>query len=705
MRYSGQYRMPDSDVLASPRGPATPFLTSNKPLAFVRQRWDFLAVLLLTLASIPAAFLQPRTLVLVGDPAPLDDSWMLDIIFKASHGVWLGRDVAFTYGPLFQWLSSAPASWLGLTMGVIYGTHNALPLWCSFLFDWLSLCLLIPEQPPWKRFLLLLLLSVFWSPSDVRCSAIIFLFAVSIRSWSAVRHSSLKPALAGVIGSILCLGAFLVSADTGVHAVIALVVSLAAVGWDSRHDSPAIRRYAIVLVWFVICSTVLVLITNAIMSKPLDFGFWNTSFAIVSNYRWMEASQMAKEGKAHILAASLTGAVVFLIRGLTGRRQGSGITVQPSFLIGAFCFAVLAMQSGLVRSDMEHIAIAIFPMVFFIGTLLFACGSGALSTILVLTAMGGSWLLGGPSPLFSPGDIASRYSRAWRPVSECPVGMGEFSGACFPSSFTDVLRATAGYLQQQTGPRQPILVFPYQTLFGMAANREVAGGLMQTYLASGSYLSQLEIRGLERSSPPVGLFLPPGDLSDPIDGVSNFTRSPEVWFWIAQHYREDREVAPGVLGLVRIKDRPIRFDMVAQPIGPPSISYRIHKRSVRLDIGATGWPADGSDFLRLRLTIHYGVCLTLRKPQRLQLEMTRSDGSHELRSFVVPPNVSSDVWIFPWNEEGLAAYFLATEAQWRSNPRPSISYLRLWVSPLDWVSCVPESLDIEAVDAVRLRAK
>lgn len=683
----------------------TPSLVTNKPLAFMRQRWDFLGVLLLMLASIPASLLQPRTLVLVGDPAPLDDSWMLDIVFKASHGTWLGRDVAFTYGPLFQWLSSAPARWLGPTMGVIYGTHSVFPLWCSFLFDWMALRLLIPEQPPWKRFLLLLLLSVFWSPSDMRCSAIILLFALFFRGWSAVRRASFKPALAGGIASILCLGSFLVSADTGVYAGVTLVVSLAAAGWESSRDSPAIRRYAIVLAWFVICSTALVFITNAILAKPLEFDFWKTSFAIVRSYRWMEPSQMAKEGKVYILAAWLAGAVAFLIRGFTKCREGDRITSQPGFLIGAFSFAVVTMQSGLVRSDMEHIAIAIFPMVFFVGTLVFACDSPAVSTILVLAAIAASWFLGGPNLLFSPRDIASRYSRAWRPLSECPIGMSEFSGACFSSSFAELLRATASYLRQQTEPQQPILVFPYQTLFGIAANREVAGGLMQTYLASGSYLSQVELRGLERSSPLAGLFLPPGDLSDPIDGVSNFTRSPDVWFWIAEHYQEDREIAPGVFGLVRIKDRPTRFDMVAQPIGPPRVNYRIHKRSVLLDIGPISWPADGADFLRLRLTIRYGVCLRLRKPQRLQLEITRSDGSHELRSFVVRPNVPSAVWIFPWDEDGLAAYFRGTEAQWRSDPRPSVSYLRLWVSPLDWVSCVPESLDIEAVEAVRLRAQ
>ena len=63
--------------------------------------------------------------------------------------------------------------------------------------------------------------------------------------------------------------------------------------------------------------------------------------------------------------------------------------------------------------------------------------------------------------------------------------------------------------------------------------------------------------------------------------------------------------------------------------------------------GARSWTSvspigqPGADFLRLRLTVRYGFWWKLRKPERMQLEITRADGSSELRWFVAQPNVSN----------------------------------------------------------------
>ena len=116
-----------------------------------------------------------------------------------------------------------------------------------------------------------------------------------------------------------------------------------------------------------------------------------------------------------------------------------------------------------------------------------------------------------------------------------------------------MLQSASSYLGQHSGPQDHIVVFPYQTKFGIASHRNVAGGLMQAYTASGPYLSQLEIAGLESAPAPAGLYLPDADMRDlseadlvrwrnldlslPVDGTYNFTRTPEVWFWMLQHYR------------------------------------------------------------------------------------------------------------------------------------------------------------------------
>ena len=121
-----------------------------------------------------------------------------------------------------------------------------------------------------------------------------------------------------------------------------------------------------------------------------------------------------------------------------------------------------------------------------------------------------------------------------------------------------------------------------------------------------------------------------------------------------------------------------------------------------MDLGNPLWPADGPDFLRLRPTARYGPLWKLRKPERLQLEITRADGSRNVQSFVVDPNVSSEVWFYPWNQADLGQYFDGDESRWRTSPRPTITHLRLLVTPLDWISQQPDSIVIESADAVRM---
>ena len=675
----------------------------------LRRYSDLVAVLFLMLASLPAAILSSRSLVVVSSPNLLDDSWLLDTSFKASRGVWLGRDVGFTYGPLFQWLSRAPSRWMGLSMGSVYATWNMWPLWGTFLCGWLTLRLLLPEQPAWKRFLLLLLLSVFWLPADLRISFAVLLFALFLRGWSAIQQQRLRPGLLGCSAALLCAVAFLYSADSGIYAMAALLISLLGVAWEGRRELGSFGRYGVALLSSAAASIALVLVINAIMTRPLDFGFWRNSLAIVSAYRWMEPSMMTKAGKIQLLATLLAGGVIFLLRRIIRSKGDVSIAASSGFLLSAFLFAIVTMQSGLVRSDAGHIAIASFAMIVFSGVILFSLQSRAASVVGISAAILCSILCAHPASMFYPSSIRHRYAQVRHPLTECPNDFKEFNRVCFPEELPGLLSAGSDYLQQYSGAADSIVVFPYQTMFGIASSRNVAGGLMQSYLASGPYLSRLDIAGLERAAAPAGLYFPDIDpahdtnwvASLAIDGVPNFTRSPEVWFWIFRHYRSGEPVAPGIVGLLRDDARAARISMQSRPLAIAAQTFPIRKRSSTLDLGAPAWPSGDADFLRLRLTVRYSFWWKLRKPERLQLEITRADGSRDLRSFIVEPNTESEVWFFPWSESDLACYFDADETHWRAGPRPAITNLRLWTTPLDWVSVQPDAVIVQAVDAVK----
>jgi hypothetical protein len=689
------------DELATQAGLPAPRPAARTWRSCLQSRWDLLAVVLLVLASLPVQWLVPGTLYV--SPAGInliDDSWHLDTSFKASRGVWFGRDVVFTYGPLFQWLASAPVRWRNISMGAIYGTCTLLPLWCTFLAGYMTVVLLLPEQPAWKRFVLVLLLCVFWLPWEGRTPFAIFFFAVFLRGWYGLERQAFRPMSLGAGAALLCATGFLYSADTGAYAVTALLFSLAAVPWEGRRESRLLRSFVSALLAFAVFGLVLVIAINAFMARPLDFRFWRNALAILASYRWIEAASMSRIGKIYLLMASLVGGMVLLVRGITARHRPLSITARSSFLLSAFVFALFTMQGGLVRSYLLHIVGAVYVMVFFTGVVLFSFASRAGSALALLFAVACSLFFGEP-PLLLPA-IRQNYVHLGDRLTECPMGFREFDRVCYPAEFTGILQTTATYLQQRTEPRDFIAIFPYQTIFGIASRRSVAGGVMQTYLVSGAYLSQVDVAGLERAAAPAGLFLPDGDQSRLIDGVPNFTRSPEVWLWMFRHYRGEKELVPGIFGLQRDDSRAARITSQSRPLNAVLQNYPVRKRSSTLDLGEIVWPSDSGDFVRLRIRVHYSLWWKVRKPARLVLEIEHADGSFEQKPFIVQPNVSSEVWFYPWDDAELAPFFNAEETHWRTGSRPAVTRLRLLVIPLDWVSVQPDAIEVQSADAIRM---
>ena len=652
--------------------------------------------------SIPLAWISPRTLVIVQYPGTFDDHWVLDAALKASRGIYFLRDVVFLYGPLGHWLLGAPARWAGLSMGAIYTSYNTLLLWTSFVLGLLTLRLLLPEQPAWKRALLLIVLSVFWAPWDGRTAFAIFLFAVAVRGWYAVREKRLLPLAFGAgIAALIALG-FLYSADTGTYGVAAWLLAWFGVAWEGRSEwRNELRDYVAAGVSFAFVFLLCVLLINVLTFHLFDFQFWRSALALVSVHRWNEPAPMSDLGAMHLFVPLAVGVAVFVLRWLVTRGREESVTARQGFLLSAFLFALLAMQSGLVRSDVNHIAFAVYPMVLFIGAILFSLRGEVVSAITVLAVVACSPLLADAAPIFTVASFRYRHMRMRYPMTVCPAGLTEVSHACYPESFAQTLTRSTGFMDDHSMSSQPVVIFPYQYMYAVAAKRNVASGIEQSFLSVGPYLTGLDIAAMQRAAAPTGLYFPQGKWSSPIDDVSNFTRSADVWMWILEHYRSEENISPDILGLLKDDARADQLTMQAQPLGLAARSYDVDGRSASIPLGAVTW-TEGTDFLRLRLKVKYGLLWKLRKPERIQLELTRADGSTELKTFVIEPGVSSEIWFYPWQERDLANYFSADPAEWRTGKRPPVTSLSIVFTPFDWVSQTPSSVTVEAADAVRL---
>ena len=154
-----------------------------------------------------------------------------------------------------------------------------------------------------------------------------------------------------------------------------------------RRELHRIRSYGFAVAAFAVSSTVLVFLFNAAMASLLDFGFWKRSLALVAVHRWNEPAP-CRMLTPFICSYPWQSAVSsFFCAGWWLSDRTAVITARAGFLLSAFAFAVLAMQSGLVRSDANHIVFAIFPMVFFAGAVLISFRSRLVSLATAVAAI------------------------------------------------------------------------------------------------------------------------------------------------------------------------------------------------------------------------------------------------------------------------------------------------------------------------------
>src|SRR5262249_55516700 len=147
-------------------------------------------------------------------------------------------------------------------------------------------------------------------------------------------------------------------------------VCVGAIAFETRQEKFA-RQIATVLGFFGAGVVASLLLVNTFVAGPFDFRFWRDSLAQVAVYRWATPAAMTDQGTLHLFGALLIGVVVFVTRALT-RTESSPITQRVGFLLGGFVFSGAVLQSALVRSDLGHVIIGEFPLIFLSSIILFS---------------------------------------------------------------------------------------------------------------------------------------------------------------------------------------------------------------------------------------------------------------------------------------------------------------------------------------------
>lgn len=538
----------------------------------------------------------------------------------------------------------------------------------------------------------------------------LFFFVVVLYLVDGVVNERSRPWWASSLCAVSLLCAFLFSADTGMYSTVALIIVVAASAVLNWKSGQVVIRLSLFGLLTLASFAALGIAANVILGGgPLAYRFLRDADEIVSNYRWAQASPMAMLDTKVLAWTAAVGFFIVLAAWFGRDSQSEALTRRPLFLLSAPLFALILLQSALVRSDWGHITMGLLPVIFF--ALAVLLGAGTASTLrdalCVFLAIGLTGMVAGPFFPFLPRNIRANVANLANYSFRVGISAANCSGAyldhvCFGLPEGKTLALTTAYVQQHTPVGDSILIYPYENEVGVAARRMVAGAVLQNYTVAGDYLVRRQLQGVEAQRPSHGLYFVDGPQVYQIDDVTNFSRTPLVWFYMQSHYRSEAEPAPGVFALVHDENRALQTRQQSTPLAGVERSVGISENPQIIDLGPVQWPQE-AEVLKLKLTMHYSALWKLRKPSQLAVELELADGSRKQTHLVIPPNNAYDVWVYPWDEKTLGMFLDPIERNWRGNIGPSVVRVRIIVQKQDWVSAMPTSTTVHGAEAVWLR--
>ena len=628
----------------------------------------------------------------------VDDSWALDLFFKAHQGIWAGKHFAFTYGPLYQWLLGITAWGHGVSLGSFFRFGHLGLFAYSVAVVWASARLLLREEPSWKRALLIVAFSIPWTYFEVREATIVLLFALMLHLFDRVSHPDSRYAWAAALGSAAIAFSFLISGDCGIYGIMALLTVAASYGVCHRRDAAALGK----IVGFTALMCAGLACWCVLIGILMGFQFWRDTLAILGMYRWAMASPFKPESfRWALLLVTALCACVFAAVWRWRMHNSRSLAGRPIFLLAAPVFSLLCLQSSLVRSDWYHIYFGWSPALALAAFGLFATNDSRslLPKIRIAGAFALLVLYLFPNTYFLPQTIASALSPVSGDVTQCPHGTASLDGVCVKNSDYAALHGVADFVDSHSSPDDWIAIFPADNIFGDVARRRVAGGVLQNYVAAGDLLLRRQLDGLERERPALAVYST-DQRSGTVSDIPNLTRSPQVWLYLQSHYSAAAEIQPGLLVLRRDEARRQRWETRYLPLSFDAAPRQDGQREFKI-ASQVSWPA-GADLIRMRLLLRYPPWWNLGKPSSLTVLIGRSDGTVKRVRAIAPPNRENDIWIYPGDDEQLGAYFSADPNSWRAGAEAPVQSISLMVQSMDWFSVQPTGLRIEKVEAVKL---
>jgi len=679
----------------------------SKIFKAIYRRCDLIAALLLIVILGLYFGLQrlPLQLNVLDD---FDFSFALDAVAKARQGVWLGRDVTMTYGPLFQWLYNRIALTRGSSAGDAYLALWMLQFWSIVILFYAAVALFLRKEAPWKRLFCLLLLVIFWAPvfdALFDMKMLLPMAALGV-DWALTRSLPANPLgilwRAAVAAALVILG-FLLAADSGVYCAAAVMIVLTVRAFAERGNFVTLARFAL---WIVALGALGALGVNALMGSTLDFHFWRATYENVAQYRWSVNIPMSEPTARRFWATAAVALAIFAAEFLRRRRSGGGDDREGAIASWAMLlFGIAALQSGTVAGERFHVAMSLVPLTAFSCYVLMGATQSREAkwkplwpavVALVLTAV-----FTGPNHVFIPHNLVAGFQAANVSIP-CRADTHELDGICIQEPDFQKMASIVGAIDQSSAPSDSVAIFPYQNLYGFFAHRRVAGAVMQNYVEAGEWQTRQQLDSYQQQQPKLALFFADGTASVLLNHVPNFTREPQVVLYLLRWYRQISEPAPGVLLLQRDPKWAAAMQAVAVPLTAHGETYETEAGKEYALMQTAAAP----DFLRVRLRLDYPFWWRLLKPGRIVFHVRHADGAEKRVPVMVQPGRDYEIWIYPRADSEIARYFAVDEGAWRgTSSRPPVTGVSVEFDDQDWASVSPRRMELAGIDAITLKAR
>lgn len=643
---------------------------------------------------------------MIGELDDFDISWFADFAQKARHGIWLGKQVAFTFGPLFQWIVAKASELRGHSLASLYLSIPLVQFWLAIPALYGSGKLLLGHQPAWKRTFCLLLLAIFWMPvffvaTPIKFLLPVLLFTVFVRLMEKPEMTGAAAAWRGTVCAGFVVFSFLVSCDVGFYSLAMLLVVLFVRTVAAKDVGRELKGLLPLVGGIAGASAVFMFAVNLAFGAALDFHFWRGAVAVVESYRWSQARAMSPDTLRRFSTTIAICCAIFLLQYiLHWKRKNPWTNVR---LFAMLLAGIVFIESGIVVADMYHVAPSAFPLIILSCYLLFGAAAKERnhnSLLVVVLALGATAAFSGPTHVFIPHNLSNGFTA--RSSGACPSEMTLFDEACLASPESARFEEVSKKLDEVSTAGEKVIIFPYQNIYGWLAGRTVSGDVLQSYTIAGDYLNQKQLASWERDQARFAIYSPDDVTSVPLDGVPNFTRTPEEWFYLQRHYEFIDAPAAGVLLLRRNDKRAQSWSIQSFALSVGNKEWALENGS-RIEIASPMLQTRVQpDFLRVKVRLNYPMTWKVLKPAFTLFYVEFADGSEKRVPAVIEPNHDYDVWIYPGAEPLLSNYFASDPRRWRTGMQPAMTGLGFGVLKMDWASVVPYSLEVRELDGLQV---